>query len=42
MINIDHHTESRQARLKALQQPPLIEIAAAILGGVLIIIMAFL
>jgi len=42
MINVDHHTESRQARLKALQQPPLIEIAAAILGAVLILTMAFL
>lgn len=42
MINVDHQTEQRQARLKALQQPPLLEIAAAILGAVLILVMAFL
>lgn len=42
MINVDHHTERRQARLRALQQPPLVEIAAAILGAALILFMAFL
>lgn len=42
MINVDHHTEQRQARLRALQQPPLLEIAAAIFGAALILVMAFL
>ena len=42
MINVDHHTKQRQARLRALQQPPLFDIAAAILGGILILIMTFL